>query len=130
MGFRVPEKVVAPAAPTVTGAPVVPAATAPAPARLPPDATLRGRQDEESQGLRYLTVELRGAGSISYEGGLTLTLPLSSLEKGRDRLRFSVPIRGAMRYYTGKWDGEKVTGTISTDSAGRDVVGSFELRVR
>ena len=130
VGFRVPEKVTAPAAPAVPGAPAAPAASAPAPARLPQDATLRGSENEESQGLRYLTVELRGAGSISYEGGLTLTLPLTSLEKGRDRLRFSVPIRGAMRYYTGRWDGEKVTGTISTDSAGRNVVGSFELRVR
>ena len=43
---------------------------------------------------------------------------------------FSVPIRGAMRYYSGKWDGEKVAGSVSTDSAGRNVVGTFELRPR
>jgi len=129
VGFRVPEKVTAPAAAAVAGAPAAARPTAAPVARLPTDGTLRGSENEDGQ-LRYLSVDLRGAGTISYEGGLTLTLPLTSLERGRDRLRFSVPIRGAMRYYTGRWDGEKVSGTISTDSAGRDVVGSFELRPR
>ena len=129
LAFRVPPKVEAPAAPAVPGLPAPTAAATPAVARMPAQGTLRGSETEEGQ-LRYLTVDLRGSGTISYEGGLTLTLPLSSLERGRDRLLFSVPIRGAMRYYSGKWDGEKVAGSVSTDSAGRNVVGTFELRPR
>jgi hypothetical protein len=33
-----------------------------------------------------------------------------------------------MRYYSGRWDGEKLSGALSRDAAGREVVGSFELR--
>jgi len=113
----------------VPGLPVPSVAATPAIARMPTQGMLRGSETEEGQ-LRYLTVDLRGAGTISYEGGITLTLPLSSLERGRDRLRFSVPIRGAMRHYSGRWDGEKIAGSVSSDSAGRNVVGTFELRPR
>ena len=56
-------------------------------------------------------------------------MPLASLEpRGRDQVRFSVRMRGGMRYYTGRWDGEKLAGTLAKDAAGREVVGSFELR--
>ena len=129
LAFRVPPQVEAPVATSVPGLPAPTAAATPAVARMPSPGMLRGSETEEGQ-LRYLTVDLRGAGTISYEGGITLTLPLQSLERGRDRLRFSVPIRGAMRHYSGKWDGEKIAGSVSTDSAGRDVVGTFELRPR
>ena len=73
----------------------------------------------------------RGGGSISYEGGITLTMPLLSLEESRrDQVRFSVQIRGGVRHYAGKWDGEAITGSISTDMAGRNVVARFVLRRR
>jgi hypothetical protein len=129
LAFRVPAAVAAPMASAGPGLLAPTAAPTPVVARMPTEGTLRGSENEEGQ-IRYLSVELRGAGTISYEGGITLTLPLSSLDRGRDRLRFSVPIRGAMRYYSGRWDGEKVAGSISTDAAGRNVVGSFELRPR
>jgi hypothetical protein len=35
--------------------------------------------------------------------------------------------RGAMRYYTGTWDGQKITGTIASDAAGKSPIGTFEL---
>ena len=58
-------------------------------------------------------------------------MPLLTLEQARrDQVRFSVQIRGGIRHYAGKWDGEAITGSISTDAAGRNVVASFELRRR
>ena len=31
------------------------------------------------------------------------------------------------RYYQGKWDGQKMTGTVSVDPGGKTTVGTFEL---
>ncbi len=60
-----------------------------------------------------------------------MTVPLITLEQPkRDQVRFSVQIRGGIRHYSGKWDGETIAGSISTDAAGRNVVASFELRRR
>jgi hypothetical protein len=131
LGLRVPASVTAPvaaAAPT-TGLPA--AAPTPAPARLQLEGTWGGSQVEQGQ-RQYISVAFkRGGGSISYEGGITLTVPLLTLEQSRrDQVRFSVQMRGGIRHYSGKWDGEAVTGSISTDAAGRNVVASFELRRR
>jgi hypothetical protein len=128
LALRVPASVAAPA-PAAPLAPV-PAAT-PAPARLQLEGTWGGSQVE--QGLRqYLTVVFRrSGGSISYEGGITLTVPLLTLEQPRrDQARFSVEMRGGIRHYVGTWDGEQLAGSVSTDAAGRNVVASFELRKR
>jgi hypothetical protein len=58
-------------------------------------------------------------------------VPLLTLDPPRrDQVRFSVQIRGGIRHYSGKWDGEAIRGSISTDAAGRNVVASFELRRR
>jgi hypothetical protein len=32
-----------------------------------------------------------------------------------------------MRFYSGKWDGQKITGTISSDASGKGDIGTFEL---
>ena len=58
-------------------------------------------------------------------------MPLLTLEQPRrDQVRFSVQIRGGVRHYAAKWDGEALAGSISTDAAGRNVVATFELRRR
>jgi hypothetical protein len=121
-----------PASVTASAGPVLPAATAtPVPARLQLEGTWGGSQVEQGQRQYISTVFRRGGGTISYEGGITLTIPLLTLEQSRrDQVRFSVQIRGGLRHYSGKWDGEAITGTISTDAAGRNVVASFELRPR
>ncbi|HYN03559.1 MAG TPA: IPT/TIG domain-containing protein [Vicinamibacteria bacterium] len=133
LALRVPASVTAPVTPPVGGAPsALPAAAAtPPPARLQLEGTWAGSQVEQGQ-RQYISVAVRrGGGSISYEGGITLTVPLLTLEESRrDQVRFSVQIRGGIRHYAGKWDGEAITGSISTDAAGRDVVASFELRRR
>jgi hypothetical protein len=117
------------APPAAASAP--PAAATPPPARLQLEGTWSGSQIEQGQ-RQYLTVTFRrGTGSISYEGGITFTVPLLALEQPRrDQVHFSVEIRGGTRHYVGSWDGEKISGSVSTDSSGRNVVASFELRRR
>jgi hypothetical protein len=130
IALRVPATVSAPATAASASTPGgAAAASASPPPRLSLDGSFRGHETEEGQ-LRYLTVAFsRGGGSITYEGGITFSVPLLSLEqRGRDQVRFSVRMRGGVRYYSGRWDGERLTGTLSKDSAGREVVGSFELR--
>jgi hypothetical protein len=127
LALRVPASVAAAsaAAASAPGAPPTPA-----PARLQLEGTWIGSQVEQGQ-RQYLTVEFRrGGGTIAYEGGITLTVPLLSVEGRRDQARFSVQIRGGVRHYAAKWDGEALRGSISTDAAGRNVVASFELRRR
>ena len=130
LALRVPPSVTAPVA-AVAAAALPAAAATPSPARLQLEGTWGGSQVEQGQ-RQYISVAFqRGGGSISYEGGITLTVPLLSLEQARrDQVRFSVQIRGGVRHYAGKWDGEAITGSISTDAAGRDVVATFELRRR
>jgi hypothetical protein len=130
LGLRVP--------PTVTAAAAAAAAAAgaaPTPAATPPPLQLEGSWggNQVEQGLRtYLSVTFRGSGgNVAYEGGITFTVPMLTVEKPRrDQVRFSVQIRGGFRHYTGQWDGEAITGNVTTDGAGKNVVGTFELRRR
>ena len=131
LGLRVPPTVTAaaPGAATVAAAPAVAAAPTPPPLQL--DGNWGGHQVE--QGLRqFLSVTFRGSGgTVAYEGGITFTVPMLSVEKPRrDQVHFSVQIRGGFRHYTGQWDGETLAGNVSTDAAGKNVVGTFELRRR
>lgn len=135
VALRVPPSVnaeVAAAAGTVAGSDSAPT-PAPAPRREPLqlDGSWSGTESEQGR-QRYVTVTFRrDYGSIAYEGGLTLTVPFLKLERpGRDRVRFTVQIRGGIRHYLGSWDGETLGGNIARDEAGRDVVGTFELRRR
>jgi hypothetical protein len=133
IALRVPAGVAAPAAPVALAPGMTTAASATpapsAPPRLQLEGIFRGSETESGE-QRYLTVTFRkGEGTIAYEGGITLTMPLLSVEqRGRDEARFSVRIRGGMRYYVGKWDGERLSGAIATDAPGRNVVASFVLR--
>jgi hypothetical protein len=106
-------------------------AASPTPPPLQLDGTWGGSQVEQGQ-RQYLTVTARGSGgTVAYEGGITFTVPMLNLDKPRrDQVLFSVQIRGGVRHYAGRWDGETVTGNVSTDAAGKNVVASFELRRR
>ena len=101
LALRVPASVAAPA--PVGGPARSHRPRDPAPGRLVLEGTWTGSQVEQGQ-RQYLTVVFRrGGGTISYEGGITLTLPLLSLEQGRrDQVRFSVEIRGGIRHYEAK----------------------------
>jgi hypothetical protein len=133
VALRVPAPVTSEAPPTPV-APTTTAATAtPAPRSEPLEleGTWSGSETEAGR-RRYVTVTFRRSeGTISYEGGLTLTVPFLSYDRpGRDRVRFAVQIRGGMRHYQGRWDGETLSGDLTKDQAGSNVVGSFELRKR
>ena len=131
VALRVPSSVAA-LVPGGAGAVAAAAATkTPPPARLQIEGTWSGTEVEQSD-RRYVTVSFRrGGGTIAYEGGITLTLPLLTFEQTRrDQVRFSVQVRGGVRQYSGQWDGEKLSGSITTDSAGKNVVATFELRPR
>ena len=130
LGLRVPASVTAVSAPAAVAA--VPAAAAtPTPPPLQLDGSWGGSQVEQGQ-RQYLTVTVRGSGgTVAFEGGITFTVPMLNLEKPRrDQVRFSLQIRGGVRHYAGRWDGEAITGNVSTDAAGNNVVATFELRRR
>ena len=130
LGLRVPPTVTA-AAPGAAAAAAPAATAAPTPPPLQLEGNWGGNQVE--QGLRqYLSVTFRGSGGkVAYEGGITFTVPMLTVEKPRrDQVHFSVQIRGGFRHYTGQWDGEALTGNVTTDAAGKNVVGTFELRRR
>ena len=95
------------------------------------EGTWTGEETEGGQ-RRYLTITFRRSeGTISYEGGITLTVPFLSYDRPtRDRVRFGVQIRGGLRHYQGQWDGTKLSGDITRDQAGQDSTGTFEVRKR
>ena len=122
IALRVPATVLAPAG-------AAPAPTPPPPPQLKLEGSYRGRETEDNQ-IRYVIVGFgRGGGNVTYEGGITFSVPLLSLEQpARDEVRYSLRMRGGLRYYFGRWDGETIRGNITTDPEGRDLVGTFELR--
>jgi hypothetical protein len=134
LALRVPASVPGPAAPAApapaSAAPGAATAT-PRPGPLALEGTWAGSQTEAGE-RQYITVRFRKTGgTIAYEGGITLTVPLLALEQvGRDEARFSVQFQGGVRHYSGKWDGETLSGPLSSDAAGKNVVGRFELRKR
>jgi len=108
-----------------------PAAAASGPPPLALQGTWTG-SEIEGPSRRWLTIRFTpSGGNVSYEGTVTLTVPILSLEQlPKAGLRFSVQFRGGIRYYLGTWDGETLTGKISTDPAGASPLATFEIRPR
>jgi hypothetical protein len=127
LAFRVPAAIPGPTGPTSVA--VAPAAAASAPLQL--QGSWLGTEVESGE-RRYLTAIFKiDSGSMSYEGVVTLTVPFLTLEQPqRNTVRFSLQVRGGMRTYNGRWDGETLSGTVSRDAAGKDQVGTFSLRPR
>jgi hypothetical protein len=126
LALRVPASVSAPAGePTTAAAPT---------ASLPP-LRLAGAwsgSETESGERKFVTANLAPpAGTLTYQRALTITVTLSSIEQGRDgSVRFEAQAGRGQRYYAGRWDGQKITGKISSDAAGQEIIGSFELEKR
>jgi hypothetical protein len=125
LALRVPASVPEPA----LVSPAAPARAGTAPLRL--DGAWGGRE-RVPEGRRFIGVTFEGrGGTFALESGLTLSLPLLGLERPHgDGVRFSVRLGGGVRYYTGRWDGAAIRGSVSADAAGRDVLGTFELAPR
>jgi hypothetical protein len=133
VALRVPATVVVRAAPPP---PVPGAAPSPVPEASPPAARVAFQLDglwsgsEVERGVRrYVSLQARGrTGSYTYEGGLSLSVPLLSLEQPqRGVVHFSLRMRGSPRYYEGRWDGARITGRISSAPGGSGDLGTFEL---
>jgi hypothetical protein len=126
LALRVPASVSAPAGePTTAAAPT---------SSLPP-LRLAGNwsgSETESGERRFVTANfVPPAGTLTYQRALTITVTLSNLQQARDgSIRFEAQAGRGQRYYAGKWDGQKITGTMSSDAAGQEIIGSFELERR
>jgi hypothetical protein len=114
---------------SVTGALGATAAAAAA-ITLKLEGTWTGSEVEGGQ-RRYITASFEGGtGSIAIEAAVTLTLPLLSLEVRKNEAHWSLQFRGGTRHYLGRWDGTLLAGTIALDPAGKEPIGSFELKPR
>jgi len=126
LALRVPASVTAPAGePTTAGA----TASSVPPLRLAGDWS---GMEVESGERKFVTANFAPpAGTLTYQRALTITVTLSSVEQGRDgSVRFEAQAGRGQRYYAGKWDGQKIVGKISSDTAGQEVIGNFELERR
>jgi hypothetical protein len=131
--FRVPASVRAP-----EGAAPPPVDRGASPAAPPSSATapmprLEGSwagTETEGGAARYLTATFRGStGTIVFESALSVSAPMLSVEQPqRGTVRFSVELRGGLRYYNARWNGQALAGRISSDAAGAQALGTFELR--
>ena len=66
-------------------------------------------------------------GTFTHQRALSVTQPLRDVAQQKGVVRFSVQTGAGPRYYQGNWDGQKVTGTVSVDPAGRTSIATFEL---
>jgi len=126
LGLRLPASVPAPAGEPTTAA--APTSSVP-PLRLAGDWS---GSETESGERKYVTANFAPpAGALTYQRALTITVTLANVEQGRDgSVRFEAQAGRGLRYYAGKWDGQKITGKISSDAAGQEVTGNFELERR
>lgn len=123
LALRVPAAVPEPLA---AGAPAPPSPGAPAPLKL---QGIWAGNERVPEGRRFISVTFgNNTGIYALESGLNLSLPLLSVEQPqRGSVRFSLRLGGGVRYYNGRWDGERLSGRVSSDAAGREDLGSFEL---
>jgi hypothetical protein len=133
VGLRLPAGVTAPvAAPVSATAVEAPAAAGPGTESTPPPLRLDGSWNgTENEGgiTKSITIVFRGgSGTLTYQRALTMTVPVVGVAlPQRGAVRFEVPTGGGRKFYRGRWDGTKITGTIASDAAGSRPTGTFDL---
>lgn len=71
----------------------------------------------------------KNGGTLTYLKPFQFSVPLMGVERPRmGSVRFSARLGTGTRYYLGTWDGETLSGSISSGPDGKAVVGRFELR--
>ena len=69
----------------------------------------------------------KDGGTLAYEdasGGTgSFKMRLQAFKVDGTQVRFAVPGGGSLRHWSGRWDGKKITGTISADAAGASPIG-------
>ena len=131
VGLRVPAQIAAPAGAAPAAQVPVPAGAASAVPPLHLDGEWFGTTLEAGQ-RRGISAQFQGrTGSLSFDGGVSISLPLFGVEQPqKDALRFGVEYRGSAHYFSGRWDGRKIAGRISADRSDRGDLGAFELTPR
>jgi hypothetical protein len=129
VGLRIPASVKGPAVAAPAG--TTETATASPAALAGPALRLDGRwsgSETDSGRLTYITATFAGpSGTFTYERALSVSQPLLGVVQQKTVVRFFVQTGAGPRYYQGKWDGQKLTGTVSVDPTGKTPVGTFEL---
>jgi hypothetical protein len=123
LALRVPASVRGPDA----GPPTAPGTTTAALA-LKLDGLWRGFELVSGE-KKFLNVTFSGGGGdLAYVGGVRVSMPLQQVEQDRKgKVRFSIQVATGMRHYLGQWDGQKLTGSVSTTPDGTGDLGRFEL---
>jgi hypothetical protein len=137
IGLRLPAAVTAaPSAGPEAAAAYVPGAAGTAPPAAAADSTPPLRLDgawtgtERESGVRVsIAISFRGgSGTLTYQRALTMSVPVLAVgQPQRGAVRFEVPTGGGRKYYRGRWDGTKITGTIASDPAGARQTGTFVI---
>jgi len=129
-GLRIPATVKGPA-PAVAAATTTETAPASPAAPAGPALRLDGRwsgSETDSGRTTYITAVFAGpGGTFTYERALSVSQPLLGVVQQKTVVHFYVQTGAGPRYYQGKWDGQKLTGTVSVDPASKSPVGTFEL---
>jgi hypothetical protein len=127
-GLRIPASVKAPVAAAASSAePAAAASAAPAGPALKLDGRWSGSETDEGR-TTYITAIFAGTGgTFTYERALSVSQPLLGVVQQKNVVRFSVQTGAGPRYYQGRWDGQKLTGTVSVDPAGKTPVGTFDI---
>jgi FHA domain/IPT/TIG domain len=90
----------------------------------------RGRETVPEASRAISVIFKSNTGTLFYEGSFSVGFPLLTLEQPQKGVvRFSVGVRGSVRYYQGRFDGQKISGTIAPEERGA-TTGSFELEPR
>jgi hypothetical protein len=88
-----------------------------------------GGVETQSGQQRRISVLFEGErGTLTYAGRMGLGIPLSRVEYKKGTVSFAAQMGGGTRYYVGRWDGQKITGTITQE--GREAqspLGTFEI---
>jgi hypothetical protein len=118
--------------PATVTAPVAGGGAAPATADSVPPLRLMGswRGSEIESGVQKpITVVFRGnSGTLTYERALSMSVPVLAVQQPqKGAVHFEVRVGSGTRFYRGRWDGSRITGKLTSDSAGRTEVGTFEL---
>ncbi len=87
----------------------------------------RGRETVP-EGSRYITLYFQGkTGTFELASGPGVGFPLTQLEQPqKGAVRFSIFVGGGLRTYSGRFDGQKLAGSISAGPGGASL-GTFEL---
>jgi hypothetical protein len=125
LALRVPATVPAPAGEAASTATVAGASV------LKLDGNWAGTSTEEGERKFVTAVFTPPTGTLTYQRALSLTVTLTNITQARDgSVRFEAQAGRGLHYYSGKWDGQRIAGKITSDPTGQAVIGSFELERR